>query len=109
MQAKLQPTTVRKIPGDKSVCRTTKPGKAWTSTIPLLLKLWKMVIRSRENFMTCNVGKPKTTYNVRIDMPDVKVEPCVLSLTDVKEKKSFCVEVNGPHITRVLLYGEMKM
>ncbi|PQM42507.1 subtilisin-like protease SBT4.3 isoform X1 [Prunus yedoensis var. nudiflora] len=51
-----------------------------------------------------NVGKPNSTYNVSIVMPDsikVNVEPSVLSFTDVGEKKSFLVEVNGPHITQV--------
>ncbi|PQM34396.1 subtilisin-like protease SBT4.3 isoform X1 [Prunus yedoensis var. nudiflora] len=51
-----------------------------------------------------NVGKPNSTYNVSIVMPDsikVNVVPSVLSFTDVGEKKSFLVEANEPHITQV--------
>lgn len=50
-----------------------------------------------------NVGSPNSTYYASIYIPDsldVKVEPSVLSFSNVGEKKSFTVRVNGPHITQ---------
>ncbi|CAB4271346.1 unnamed protein product [Prunus armeniaca] len=99
-------TTVRKLTGDKSVCRGIKPARAWDLNYPSFSLAVEDGHEIKGNFhrTVTNVGKPNSTYNVSIVMPDsikVNVEPSVLSFTDVGEKKSFRVDVNGPHITQV--------
>lgn len=99
-------TTVRKITGNKSVCRGIKPARAWDLNYPSFSLAVEDGHEIKGNFhrTVTNVGKPNSTYNVSIVMPDsikANVEPSVLSFTDVGEKKSFRVDVNGPHITQV--------
>ncbi|XP_016649805.1 PREDICTED: cucumisin-like [Prunus mume] len=99
-------TTVRKLTGDKSVCRGIKPARAWDLNYPSFSLAVEDGHEIKGNFhrTVTNVGEPNSTYNVSIVMPDsikVNVEPSVLSFTDVGEKKSFRVDVNGPHITQV--------
>ncbi|VVA11028.1 PREDICTED: cucumisin [Prunus dulcis] len=99
-------TTARKITRDKSVCRGIKPARAWDLNYPSFSLAVEDGHEIKGNFhrTVTNVGKPNSTYNVSIVMPDsikVNVEPSVLSFTDIGEKKSFCVDVNGQHITQV--------
>lgn len=99
-------TTLRKITGDKSVCRNTKPSRAWDLNYPSFSLPIEDGNKIKRNFhrTVTNVGEHKSTYYVSIDAPDsveIKVEPNALSFAEVGEKQSFSVEVNGQHITQV--------
>lgn len=99
-------TTLRSITSDRSVCKGIKSGRAWDLNYPSFALGIEDGQEIKGSFIrkVTNVGSPNSTYNVQINVPDilkVKVEPSALTFTDVGEKKSFVVKVDGPRISQV--------
>lgn len=102
----LTPTLLRLVTGNKSVCKSTKPGRGWDLNYPSFMLAVQDGHKISGNFVriVTNVGSPNSTYHASIDKPDfvdVKVDPSVLTFATVGEEKSFVVSVNGPNISQV--------
>lgn len=98
-------TTVRLVTGDRSVCKSTKPGRGWNLNYPsfsLPIEESHKILGKFTRTVT-NVGSPNSTYQILItpDSINVTVKPSVLSFTSVGEKKSFVVIVTGPRIAQL--------
>ncbi|PON69945.1 Peptidase S8, subtilisin-related [Parasponia andersonii] len=99
-------TLLRLVTGNKSVRKSTKPGRGWDLNYPSFMLAAQDGHKISGNFVriVTNVGSPNSTYHVSIDKPDfvdVKVDPSVLIFATLGEEKSFVVSVNGPNISQV--------
>ncbi|XP_011626025.2 subtilisin-like protease SBT4.3 [Amborella trichopoda] len=94
-------TLIRLISGDNTTsCPDISQGKAWDLNYPsmtLRIEDGKPVYGYFTRTVT-NVGLPNTTYYSYVSAPSkikISIEPSILSFTNVGEKKSFVVKVNG--------------
>ncbi|KAL7229648.1 hypothetical protein ACSBR2_008204 [Camellia fascicularis] len=99
-------TLVRLVSGDSSTCPSNKPGKAWDLNYPsyALSLLDREKIKASYPRTVTNVGSPNSTYYSKVSMPPpftVIVEPSILTFSEVGEKKSFTVKVNGAPLVQV--------
>lgn len=101
-------TLIGLISGDSSTCPTGKPGKTWDLNYPsfaLSLLDGEQIDATYPRTVT-NVGYPNSTYYSKVSMPPqftVVIEPPVLTFSEVGEKKSFTVKVNGSPLIQVPL------
>ncbi|XP_057752125.1 subtilisin-like protease SBT4.3 isoform X1 [Arachis stenosperma] len=100
--------------GPRNGCKSSKALKPWDLNYPSLSLAVKDGNAIKGNFVRAvtNVGMPKSTYDVIIDVPHilkVKVEPLTLAFSKVGEEKFFYVEVTGPKISQVpIISGSIK-
>ncbi|KAF1884965.1 hypothetical protein Lal_00028854 [Lupinus albus] len=99
-------STLRQIANDNSVCKSSKPGRAWDLNYPSFSLAIEEGHKIKGKFIrsVTNVGPAMSTYKAIIDVPNfikVRVKPATLAFSVVGEEKSFTVEVTGPKISQV--------
>lgn len=93
-------TTLRQVTGDNSTCNGIGLGKAWNLNYPsFALSVPDGGYATGSFYRTVtNVGPPNSTYNAIVFSPanfTISVVPSTMTFSQVGEKKSFVVKVNG--------------
>ncbi|KAJ0964120.1 hypothetical protein J5N97_029242 [Dioscorea zingiberensis] len=93
-------STLRRVIGDNCTCNGVGPGKVWDLNYPSFsLSVPDGGFAAGTFYRTVtNVGFSKSTYYATIYEPEnlkISVEPSKLSFSQIGEKKSFVVKVNG--------------